>query len=153
MINPQAFDGCDERVTELHFPTGRDRTPRQLESGWRASAYWLLASLFFVLGMLGIILPVLPTTPFLLAMCYFLLRVSPSLHARVLKWPLVGKTLRVWHEQSGVTHRVKFTAITTVTLVVGCSTSVIAAAAMKILLLLLALGGIVLILRLPVAKC
>ena len=81
--------------------------------------YALLALLFFILGVIGAFLPGLPTTPFLLLMSYFLLKVSPALHARVLEWPLVGEPIRQWHEEGGVDPKVKWVAFTMVTLLVG----------------------------------
>lgn len=72
--------------------------------------YLALAVLFFVLGMVGVILPGIPTTPFLLLMGFFLVRVSPRLHAWILTWPLVGKPLTEWDEHGGVRVGVKVLA-------------------------------------------
>lgn len=72
--------------------------------------YLALALLFFVLGMVGVILPGLPTTPFLLLMGFFLVRVSPRLHAWILTWPLVGRPLTEWDERGGVRFGVKILA-------------------------------------------
>jgi uncharacterized membrane protein YbaN (DUF454 family) len=80
---------------------------------------WGLAGLFFVLAMLGVVLPGLPTTPFLLLMCHFLIRVSPSLHAKAMAWPVVGGPLRDWHHQQGIRPRVRVLACTMVLLLVG----------------------------------
>ena len=62
--------------------------------GLRRPIYLLLAFFFLVLGVLGVLLPGIPATPFLLLMSYFLVRVSPKLHARVMRWPVVGPPLK-----------------------------------------------------------
>ncbi|MEM1225635.1 MAG: YbaN family protein [Planctomycetota bacterium] len=117
-----------------------------------ALLYWFLAGLFFLLGMIGVVLPGLPTTPFLLLMCYFLVRVSPKLHAKAMSWPVVGGPLRDWHDQRGVRKHVKAYACSMVVLLVGgtliWSTLPIMA---KVLILLAALYGIFFVIRLPTA--
>ncbi|MFK7767772.1 MAG: YbaN family protein [Mariniblastus sp.] len=90
-------------------------------TGVRKALFIVLAIFFFLLGMVGAVLPGIPTTPFLLLMSYFLIRVSPALNQRVLAWPLVGKPIRDWQEKGGVTPRVKFTAYAMVTFLVGLS--------------------------------
>lgn len=121
--------------------------------GVRRLIYWFLAGFFFVLAIVGIVLPGLPTTPFLLLMCYFLVRVSPELHARVLAWPIVGVPLRDWREQRGVRRNVKFVACAMVLLVVGpmliWSTL---ANSIKLLILCLAIYGMSIVIRLPAAR-
>ncbi|TXH06477.1 MAG: DUF454 domain-containing protein, partial [Candidatus Moraniibacteriota bacterium] len=86
--------------------------------GAKRLLYWLMAGVFFLLAMLGVALPGIPTTPFLLLMCYFLLRVSPAMHAKAMAWPLVGGPLRDWRDQGGVRRSVKHLAYGMVTLFV-----------------------------------
>lgn len=118
--------------------------------GIRRIAYWILAGFFFLLAMVGVVLPGIPTTPFLLLMCYFLVRVSPQLHERVLAWPLVGRPLRDWREHNGVRRNVKFMACTMVVLLIG-STLLRGGMppAANLLILCTGLYGMSLVLRLP----
>ena len=90
-------------------------------TGLRKLVFIVLAVFFFILGMIGVALPGIPTTPFLLLMSYFLIRVPPALNQKVLAWPLVGKPIRDWQEKGGVRPRVKVTAYAMVTLLVGLS--------------------------------
>ena len=87
--------------------------------GFRRAIYIALAALFFVIGMIGVVLPVLPTTPFLLLMSFFLIRVSPVLHDRIIELPIVGGPIRDWREQQAVRVRVKLLAYTMVLAVVS----------------------------------
>ena len=46
--------------------------------------------LFFGLGMVGIALPVLPTTVFWIIGALFFARSSPKMYQRILTWPRIG---------------------------------------------------------------
>ncbi len=121
--------------------------------GVRQMVDWSLAGFFFTLAMIGVVLPGIPTTPFLLLMCHFLIRVSPSLHAKAMAWPVVGRPLRDWHHQHGVRRSVRVTACTMVSLLVGSTLAfgtlpLIA----KAVILVAAAYGLFVIVRLPAAK-
>ncbi len=121
--------------------------------GLRRVVYWMMAGFFFTLAMIGVVLPGIPTTPFLLLMCYFLLRVSPSLHDKAMSWPVVGGPLRDWRDQGGVRRGVKVLACTMVTVLVG-STMIWShlGIAVKLIILGAALYGIFVVIRLPTAN-
>lgn len=69
---------------------------------WRS-----LASVFLGLGALGVILPGLPTTPFLLAAAWAGARGWPALEARLLDHPRYGGMIRDWREHRSVPRRAK----------------------------------------------
>ncbi len=76
-----------------------------------AKALWSAAGTFFlVIGIIGIAVPVLPTTPFLLlaAACY--LRGSKRMYDWMMTNRVFGKYLRDYHEGRGVSWRVKASA-------------------------------------------
>jgi uncharacterized membrane protein YbaN (DUF454 family) len=112
------------------------------------------AGFFFVgLAILGAILPLLPTTPFLLLASYFFLRSSPRLHNWLLRSRMFGQLLRDWEKHRGVRPRVKVVAVTLIPVVVFCSAFfgqlpwyLIA------LLVLLGLIGLTVVIRLPVVR-
>lgn len=64
-------------------------------------------SVFFVLGALGLFLPVLPTTPFWLLTAYFYLNSSPVLYRRVMKLPLFGYHIRCFRQYRAIPLRGK----------------------------------------------
>lgn len=93
----------------------------QSVSGLRRVLYLLSASGFFLLAIAGVIVPGLPTTPFLLLTSYFLMRSYPRLNERLLKSKLFGPILFDWQVKGGVRHDVKAKAIFIVLIAVGCS--------------------------------
>ncbi|MFQ7039197.1 MAG: DUF454 family protein [Barnesiella sp.] len=50
----------------------------------------ILGTLSFILGFLGLFIPVLPTTPFWLLTAYLYMRSSQRLYDRVMKIPCSG---------------------------------------------------------------
>ncbi|MEM1153877.1 MAG: YbaN family protein [Pseudomonadota bacterium] len=87
----------------------------------RRQFYQPLGFLFLGLGLLGIPLPLLPTTPFLLLAAWFFARSSERWHQWMLEHEFIGPTLRSWEENRCVSRRVKFVAIVTMTCVGGSS--------------------------------
>jgi len=74
-----------------------------------------------VLGILGMFLPVLPTTPFLLlaAGCYA--RASGRFYNWLLNHPLFGPTILEWRRHRSIAYRTKVTAIVLMALTLGSS--------------------------------
>ena len=87
----------------------------------RRLLYLLLAGGFFLLAMAGVILPGLPTTPFLLLTSYFLVRSYPKLNERLLKSKLFGPILVDWQVKGGVRRDVKTKAISVVLIAIAAS--------------------------------
>ncbi len=81
--------------------------------------YIALGLIFVGFGYLGAVLPVLPTTPFLLVASFCFARSSPRLHRWLRRTPYFGHLIRDWEEHRGIRPRVKAFAITLVLLVVG----------------------------------
>ncbi len=72
------------------------------------SYLWVgLGSLSLALGVIGIFLPLLPTTPFLLVAAFCYARGSPRLHAWLLNHPRFGRPIRDWEEDRVIRLRVK----------------------------------------------
>ncbi|RCS40784.1 DUF454 domain-containing protein [Bremerella cremea] len=79
------------------------------------------AGFFFGLAILGMILPIVPATPFLLVTSYFLVRSFPKLNDRLLDLPYFGPILYDWEVRKGIKTSVKIQAIATVVLGWGIS--------------------------------
>jgi uncharacterized membrane protein YbaN (DUF454 family) len=69
------------------------------------------AALFFVLAAVGVFIPGLPTTQFLLLTSYFLVRSSPRLNARLQRSRFFGTILMDWHVHGGIRRDVKEKAV------------------------------------------
>ena len=62
-------------------------------------------------GIVGIFLPLLPTTPFLLLSAWLFSKRSPRLHGWLLNHSRLGPMLRQWEEQRSLERKVKLRAI------------------------------------------
>ncbi len=122
----------------------------QSVSGLRRVLYLLSAGGFFVLAIAGVIVPGLPTTPFLLLTSYFLVRSYPRLNDRLLKSKLFGPILFDWQVKSGVRQDVKAKAISVVLIAIGFSLYVTRFSLVPSLIVSVAAAiGIFVILKLP----
>ncbi len=54
------------------------------------------------LGAVGVVLPLLPTVPFVLLAAFFFARSSPRLEARLLGHPRFGPHIRAWRERGAI---------------------------------------------------
>ncbi|ROL55965.1 DUF454 domain-containing protein [Bacteroidetes/Chlorobi group bacterium Naka2016] len=75
---------------------------------------WLFVALGFIslgLAVLGIFLPILPTTPFLLLSAYIFAKSSPKLYNWLLSTKRFGKIIRDYREKKGVALPIKIYAI------------------------------------------
>lgn len=98
-------------------------TPSPSPSSSRAVRWllWLAGSVSLALGLIGVVLPGLPTTPFVLlaAACYA--RASPRLHGWLIHHRYLGPMVRDWEQHRSLTRRTKTIAITSMVAMVGLS--------------------------------
>ena len=89
-------------------------TPTQLRPEVRTLSgpvRWLLqalAAVCLVLALVGLVLPVMPTVPFLVVAAWAAARSSPRLHRWLLEHPRFGPSLRDWNEAGIVPRRAKW---------------------------------------------
>lgn len=76
----------------------------------RRLVYLSIAYGFVGLGAIGAILPVMPTTPFLLLALWAAARSSPRLRFKLYRHPRFGHSLRAWHRHGAVPARAKLAA-------------------------------------------
>jgi uncharacterized membrane protein YbaN (DUF454 family) len=85
----------------------------------RHYALTVLGFVLLVLGIAGAFLPLLPTTPFLLAALACFSRSFPRLEARLLRHPVLGKPLRDWRQSGAISRRAKLLAVSMIVLGYG----------------------------------
>lgn len=93
-------------------------TPVAQMAGIRRWLFVALGGIFVALGLVGVVLPGIPTTPFLLVASYFFVRSSPALHQRLLRSKLFGPTLRDWQRHRGVKRKTKWISISCCSLMI-----------------------------------
>jgi uncharacterized membrane protein YbaN (DUF454 family) len=84
---------------------------------------WLVAgTICVVLGAIGIVLPILPTTPFLLAAAACYCKSSERMYRWLLNNKWFGEYIRNYKEGRGLTKKTKITALTVLWITIGFST-------------------------------
>ena len=84
--------------------------------GTQKVVFLTLGWLSLLLGIIGIFLPVLPTTPFALLAAYFFSNSSEKLHSWLLRQKHLGPLIKNWESHGVIRPRAKILA--TVTMVV-----------------------------------
>jgi uncharacterized membrane protein YbaN (DUF454 family) len=108
----------------------------EVATGLQRLGYLALAAGSFVLTGVGLIVPGVPTIPFLLATSYFLVRSSPALNDRLLRSKFVGPILTDLEIRHGLgwINKLKLVGLT---LTVGLVTLIVIAPTWPILLVML----------------
>jgi len=67
--------------------------------------------LFTLLGFIGMILPILPTTPFLIVALVLFSKSSPRFHQMLLNNAWFGPTLKQWEDTKTLSRKTKYKAL------------------------------------------
>ncbi|HEY5971782.1 MAG TPA: YbaN family protein [Pseudoxanthomonas sp.] len=92
------------------LPRSAGSRPRPSRFRW---AWWLLAYVSLGTGIVGIFVPGLPTTVFVLVAAYAAARGSDRLHGYLLQHPRFGPMIRDWQAHGAVSRRAKIAATLT----------------------------------------
>lgn len=99
----------------------------------------ILGSISLALGVIGIFVPLLPTTPLLLLAAALYFRSSPKLYDWLLNHPRLGTYIRNFREHRAIPLRVKIVSVSLVWLTIGyCIIAVVEPLWLRIALALLA---------------
>ncbi len=74
--------------------------------------YFLLAWLFFLIGAIGVVLPVLPTTPFMILALWAFAKSSKRFHDWLYHHPLFGPLLQKWQQHCVIPLPAKIASVT-----------------------------------------
>jgi len=89
-----------------------DRQDNSGQDGrWKRRAYWALGMLMLALAVVGAVLPVMPTTVFVILAAACFGRASPRWEAYLLQHPQFGPPLVAWREQGAISARGKLLAV------------------------------------------
>jgi len=113
---------------------------------------WLLMSLGVLataVGLIGVVVPLLPTTPFLLLAAACFVRSSDTMYGRLTSNRLFGGFIRDYREQRGVSARAKIMALVLLWSVIGYTAlTAVTAAWLRVLLVAIAVAVTLHLLRL-----
>ncbi|MFE3837472.1 YbaN family protein [Pseudogemmobacter sonorensis] len=73
------------------------------------------------LGALGVVLPLLPTTPFVILAAWCFAKSSERLHAKLLAHPVFGPAIRDWRDHRAIPRRGKQAAVIAMAAAFGLS--------------------------------
>lgn len=76
--------------------------------------YITLGSIFVGIGAIGIILPVLPTTIFLIIASFFFIRSSPILHKKLMDSKTLGPLISNYINHRGITRKDRTKSLATI---------------------------------------
>ena len=101
----------------------------------------IVGTLLVFLGFLGVVIPLLPTTPFLLLAVACYAKSSQKLYEWLLNNKLMGKYIRSYYEGRGIPLPAKVVAISMLWVTIGCSAIfIVPVLIVKIVLFLIAVG-------------
>ena len=99
-----------------------------LHEFWEPNAVTPMRPLWFALGLLalslgalGVVLPLLPTTPFVLLAAFAFARSSNRWHAWLLGHRIFGPLIEDWQSHGAIDRRTKFVAVLSIIAVFGLS--------------------------------
>ena len=112
-----------------------------------------VTGIFFVgLAILGIVLPILPTTPFLLVAAACFAKSSPVMQRRLLANKTFGPLIHDWQKYRSIPRKAKRIALLTMILSVCWSAYMLQSVMLTVLVVGLILGPFIFIARLPLSK-
>lgn len=124
--------------------------PRESRSRLARAAFVVAGCFFVGLGAIGAVLPILPTTPFLLLAAACFARGSRRFYRWLTGSRLFGPAIRDWQEKRTVSRKTKLSAVVLVVLTFGTTIAfAISDDRLRIGLVILAAALLILLWRLP----
>lgn len=112
-----------------------------------------IIGVFFVgLAALGAVLPILPTTPFLLVSAGCFAKSSPRLHKKLLSNKTFGPMIFHWQDSRSIPLRAKIISLITMVLSVAWSCYMLESNYLRLIVVVLVACPFVFVLRLPLSE-
>jgi len=112
----------------------------------RKSLFIVVGWCCVLLGIIGVFLPLLPTTPFMILALVLFARSSPRLHRMLLENRWFGPGLRQWEKDRSISRSTKLRAMLLVVLTFAISITILSARPLLQLMLLGLMSGLLLLL-------
>ncbi len=87
--------------------------------------YLILGVVFFLTGLIGVVLPILPTTPFMILAAACFAKSSPKFHQALLNNRFIGADLRRWEAEKTMLRITKIRATWVIVLMFSISIAVL----------------------------
>jgi uncharacterized membrane protein YbaN (DUF454 family) len=131
-----------QRGALAHAKSPADGTGLAIATGPKRLMFLVLAGGSFVMTLVGLVIPGVPTVPFLLATSYFLSRSSRRLHDWLCRSAFFGPILIEWDEHGGLSQfsKLKLIALAGAIVVVTVVLAPLTPAALAAVLLVASLG-------------
>lgn len=104
------------RSAAQHTPQASNKIGKISKSPIIRALFFMLGCSFVAIGVVGIVLPVLPTTPFLLLAAACFARSSARFHRWLMAHPVFGKMLLAWQTRRAIPRYAKWLAWTMMTI-------------------------------------
>ncbi len=116
--------------------------------------FMLLGTIALGIGIVGIFIPGLPTTPFLLLTAGFYARGSGFLYKKLIESRIIGVYIKNYHTDKGMSLRVKLSSIILMWLMIAASCLLFVNSEILIIILLITglTGSVVMGLLIPTAR-
>ena len=111
--------------------------------------YLLTGILATTLGVIGIFLPGLPTTPFILLAAACFARSSPAMHQRLLRNRIFGPLLADWERHHSIPLSIKWLSTTLMALAVAISILQFESTSIRLTMTVLGCLGCIVVWRIP----
>jgi uncharacterized membrane protein YbaN (DUF454 family) len=130
-----------------------ERSPARLHDSRLVRSLYLVAGFVaLILGVVGIVLPVLPTTPFVLLAAACFARSSTRFHDKLLTNRITGPIIREWMEHRSIPRKIKRWVYLLLVLSLGSSVLVMPSVWHQGMLVLLGIVLIAFVWRIPVRE-
>ncbi len=116
---------------------------------WRKPLYLIFGSITLILGAIGLVLPILPTTPFWLLTAYFFVNSSPKLHKKAMNNIVFGSIVRNFQLYKAIPKHVKIKIIAILWSSITLSTYIVDNIWITILLMIIAIAVTIHIISYP----
>lgn len=114
--------------------------------------YFILGIMTVIFGVVGLFLPLLPTTPFILLAAFLFEKSSPQFHRLLVKNRYLGKYINDYQEKKGITLKNKLISIIFFTFGIGKGFMASDSQSMKIIFIIIYLGVVFHISKLKTLK-